>query len=369
MAGRTPANGEDVSATDFSDGAWDSNEMMRGEGDAESEPLEPDDDDEIDGDQPLGDEEGDEPELEADEDGDDELEGEEGEEEAEPEEELEPIEPMPQWPAEFQAQFAQLPPQAQHFVMDTARSMQADYTRKTTAIAQERQFYSGLTEAIRPRAEAWALNGMNPIQAINQVLALSDYAGRDPVGFAQHLCKLRGIDLQAELAKQAPNPEEYVDPQVAALRQPLSQVQARLNQFEQQMAQREQMQQRQAYQQTFHATSAAIDNFASQTGQDGKPLYPFFDTVIDDITAQINAGVRSIPEAYNKAVWANPTTRAKMLARSRSSENAKALQRAQEARRSASSISGHHGGNGSVPTGDMSVGQLLRAAYRGDIGP
>lgn len=384
MNPRLPANGQDVSSMDIDDGAWDSNEMMRGDGEPEAESIDDtEDDDDHDADSDRAgtgdgdDPDGDELELAADEDdqgsddeeaeGDDtdaETEGEEGDDEGE---ELEALEPYAQWPEDFKAAFADLPPKAQHFVMNTARSMQADYTKKTQALTQERQYYGQLGQIISPRVQGWALNGMSPVQAIHQVLALSDYAAQDPVGFAQHLCRMRGVDLQAELAKGQQS-DEYVDPQVQALRQPIAQVQAQLNQMRQEQVQRERQLQQQQGQAAERQMTDAVNQFASRTDATGKPLYPHFDDVIEDVIALVKGGTRDMDRAYRLACQANPQISAKIAARSRASENVKRRREAEEAKNaSRSSLRGSIPANGSIPTENMSVGELLRASYRGEI--
>lgn len=337
---------------DEDDEAWDANEMGRAAGEDEAEPLEDD------GDKP------DDPELEAD--------AEEVDEGDEGEDEFEEIEPPANWPEQEREWFADLPPAMQHAYMARAQNMLADYTRKTQAIAQERQqinqmrqSYSDLERIIGPRQQQWALNGMNPAQAVSQLIALSDFATNDPTGFVKYFSNLRGVDLQSLVQQQS---EEYVDPQVAALRQPLAEVQARLNQLAMQHEQSQQQQSAAQYQQTWNATHAAIDNFARQTDQNGNPLYPFFDEVMDDMTALISSGrAQSMAQAYQDAVWLNPSVRNKMLARSRSIENARARQTVQRAKRAAASLSGASGGNGAFVPDDLSVRDTINAAWSGAI--
>lgn len=352
---------------------WDANEMGRAAGEDESEPLEDDEDGgDTDNAGNLDGEEEDDPELEADgEEGpDDEDDAEE--EGDEDEDELEPLEPLANWPEEFKEAFAELPPPAQHFVMNTARNMQADYTRKTQAIAQERQqmgqmrqAYSEFDRIIAPRAQQWALNGMNPAQAVQQLIALSDFATNDAPGFLKYFANLRGVDLQS-LAN--PSEQEYVDPQVAGLQRIVAQSQAQLNQLTQQYTHGQQQQQVQQYQSAFRATSAAIDDFARQTDQSGQPAYPFFDDVVDDMTVLVESGrARSMPEAYRLAVRLNDNVHAKMAARSRVDENVRARARAQQAKRAAASLSGASGANGAFNRGDLSIRDAITASFNGEL--
>lgn len=50
------------------------------------------------------------------------------------------------------------------------------------------------------------------------------------------------------------------------------------------------------------------------------PAHPFFDELSDDIAAILKTGA-SLAEAYEKAVWANPVTRAKEILRRQGNSN------------------------------------------------
>jgi hypothetical protein len=53
-----------------------------------------------------------------------------------------------------------------------------------------------------------------------------------------------------------------------------------------------------------------IDAFAAD------PAHPYFDELANDITKLFEAGLaKDLPEAYEKAVYANPTTRQKEIDR------------------------------------------------------
>lgn len=336
--------GEGPEPTDDDDGEdWDTNEMADQDG--------PDEDDGT--------------VLEASED------DQEGEEQAEEgEDELEPIEPPANWPEEIREAFGAIPPQLQHWYVNTARHMQADYTRKTQAIAQEKQQiqraqanYAELDRITAPYEQQWALNGMSKPQAISQLIALSNFATNDPKGFIQYFANLRGVDLQ-QLNEQ----QEYVDPQVAALRQPLAEVQARLNQLQEQNTAWQQQQQYQQYQSAFQSVNASIDDFARRTGQDGKPLYPHLNEVMGEMADLIETGrARSMDEAYRHAIWLNESTRNRELQRSRANENARNRQRAEKARRAGSSLSGASGANGAYSSREMSIRDTINGVMDGSL--
>jgi S1-C subfamily serine protease len=84
-----------------------------------------------------------------------------------------------------------------------------------------------------------------------------------------------------------------------------------------------------------HLVSAVCDGKAEEKAAITKevnafatdPAHPFFDEVSDDIIAILKTGA-SLAEAYEKAVWANPVTRQKEIARRQKEKDAKPHQEA-----------------------------------------
>lgn len=283
-----------------------------------------------------------------------------------------PINPPNNWPQQEQVFFRKLPPVMQHAFINRARAMVADYTTKTQQLAQVRNYYKDVDTLIAPRIKAWQLAGMSTGQALQQLLALSDLASEKPMEFIQYFAQLRGIDLgqvgQNPQGGAAPNGGQ-VDPQVAALQRQIAQIQSTVSQTVSQQQQREQ-QARQAQQIAQQRNAEAVINqFASQVGPDGKPLYPFFNQLEGTIATLIQTGqAKSMAQAYEMAAWAHPQVRQQMQARIRRQENEKARKAAEKAKRAAVSVSGASGtGSGRVKTDDMSINALMRAAARGDI--
>jgi hypothetical protein len=145
--------------------------------------------------------------------------------------------------------FYALPPENQKWISDRVRAQEADYTRKTMEVAEQRKLYDKLEQAIAPRRQQFAMNGMDEGTAIGQLLALSDYADSDPVGFTRYLLEQRGIPVSA----LSENVGEYsVDPQLLAM-------QNRLQGFENHFSQ----QQSQQLEQQGEVVSGVIESFAT----------------------------------------------------------------------------------------------------------
>lgn len=86
---------------------------------------------------------------------------------------------------------------------------------------------------------------------------------------------------------------------------------------------------------TSDRVASEVTTFAEAKDDKGAPKHPYFDECHEDIVAYINAG-HTLEKAYEKAVYANPVTRAKELARlqteSAAALRAKAKKEAEDAR-------------------------------------
>lgn len=191
-------------------------------------------------------------------------------------------------PAETQAQLAR--------TMDDINARQTHFAR-----------LEQVEQLISPRRDAWALNGMTDAQALNQLLALSDFAGRDPAGFVKYFSEHNGVDLE-ELVLGA----EPVDPKYAELEKEIALLKNARTQDTQQQQQA-----------SHNNTVNGVVAFASEKGQDGKPLRPYFEELGNDVLPFISAVKAQNPnwshaqvlqEAYDRACWGTPSVRGKMQA-------------------------------------------------------
>jgi hypothetical protein len=104
---------------------------------------------------------------------------------------------------------------------------------------------------------------------------------------------------------------------------------------------------------TRQSLSSMIDKFASD------PKNVHFDVLADDIAALLKGGIPTLEEAYEKAVWANPTTRAKEQARQQTERDAKVRKEAAEkaakarAATAANARASTKVGSGTAPLGSM----------------
>ena len=185
---------------------------------------------------------------------------------------------------------------------------QQSLARTMEGLNQQAARYAPLAEVeqlIAPRVQQWALNGMTPSSALNQLLALSDFAASDPGKFITWFAGQRGINLE-NIAFEQPQ----IDPERLALQQNLQQMQQRIAAFEQQ-------QQQQAH----TAVTNEVQAFIDEKGADGQPLRPYFAEMGNEVMPFV-AMVRDanpswtkqqiLQEAYDRACWAIPAIRAKV---------------------------------------------------------
>lgn len=191
-------------------------------------------------------------------------------------------------------------------------------------VAEQRKVYDKIEEAIAPRRQQFAMNGMDEGTAIGQLLALSDYANSDPVGFSRYLLNQRGIPVSA---LSEPGVENYADPQMLAMQEKM---QGFENYFTQQQAQQ--------LEQQGEVVSNVIDGFATSN-----PFYAELEgEMIPIVTAlrESKPGLTSeqyLQMAYKMALSTNDEVSAKinvdLKAKSEASRIAKAKKQATAAKR------------------------------------
>lgn len=129
-------------------------------------------------------------------------------------------------------------------------------------------------------------------------------------------------ELGRNLGLANPQEQQNIDPTVKALQDKLAAIENSMTHSQQR-----------ALQETQTKVTKDVEAFASDTN------HPYFDEVADDIVAMIHAG-KSLEDAYEKAVWANPVTRQKEMARlqteTQSKLKEKTKQEAEQAKRAAS---------------------------------
>ena len=197
------------------------------------------------------------------------------------------------WRPEAAAKWASLPPEVQAEVA----KREEDIFRGLESYKVDAGFGKSVKSVLDPYLPILKQYNIDPIQQVSGLMqahyTLATGTAEQKQAMFSKLASDYGVALQP------PGEAPYVDPQVAALQQKLLALESNVQGREA----REAAQSRQQL-------STEINTFAAD------PAHPHFDEVASDIAAILKNGyAKNLQDAYEKAIWANPATRAKEQAR------------------------------------------------------
>lgn len=204
-----------------------------------------------------------------------------------------PREPPKSWAKDKHEVWAKLPPDAQDYYELREKQFLDGLEQYKADAGVSRQF----KEIIAPYKAMIQSQGISETQAIQYLLhsqhRLTNGTPEERAAAYQNL----GRDLGIQIPAVGDASQENIDPAILALRKDIDSIKTASAQS-----------QRHALEQARADSAKQVETFAA----DKANLY--FDEVAPDMVPYINAGL-SMPDAYEKAVWSNPVTRAKELAR------------------------------------------------------
>lgn len=221
----------------------------------------------------------------------------EEDEQAESEDDDEPaIEPPQHWAEEHKETFRNLPAEAQNFVLDRHKQMEADYTRKTQEIADVRN-------AVRPAREALNIPEGQEGRYVGSLVNADMYLRQSPNEAIQQIAQAYGIDLGQFGRGNLDEDEDEKDPYVAQLEE-------KVQNLERQFTERTQNEQQ--------ANAAQLDQqiqaFADEKDDKGDYKHPHFAEVRAHMGGLMQAGAaQTLEDAYDQAVWARPDLRQDLI--------------------------------------------------------
>lgn len=204
------------------------------------------------------------------------------EQQEEPEEK---VVPPASWTTEAKDKFSGLDPAIQQEVLKREK----DYARgieKNASLAKQAEVYEQVISPYRAMIQS---EGSDPVRAIQSLLntayTLRSGTNEQKVGLMKQLAQQ--YNIQMDDVSSDYNEDEYIDPEIKALREEISS----LKNTTQSQIQLQQNQQLQSYQQQ-------IDAFASD------PKHEHFDKVRDQMSALLTGGSAStLEEAYEKSLY------------------------------------------------------------------
>lgn len=233
------------------------------------------------------------------------------------------VAPPKTWRKEAAELWAQLPPTVQAEV----QKREDDMFRGLEAYKVDAGLGKSFKTALEPFLPTLQQHGIDPTQQVASLMqahfTLALGTPQEKLALFQQIAQDYGID-----ASQLPDPAgaPFVDPAVSALQSELNSVKSILT-----------AQTRQAQEAKISEITEQINAFAAD------PKNVHFNDVANDMVTLLQAkAVKTLEEAYEKAIWANPVTRAKELERQTAERDAEkrkeATERAAAAKR-ASSVS------------------------------
>ena len=235
--------------------------------------------------------------------------------EAAPEVPETPASPAPNtWRKEVAEKWATLPPEVQ---AEVARR-EADFHKGIEGYRAKAQFADSIDRVLQPHMQTLQGLGVSPDVAIGELLS-ADHKLRygtpqEKQMYFQHLAQSYGVDLK-ELPEMQP-----MDPNVHALQQEIVQLKGWIQNQTQQGQQKE-----------MQELNSTLASFAAD------PKHSHFESVRGHMAALLQAGqATTLEDAYEQAVYANPTTRAAMLQQQLQAARDEAAKKAQAARETAS---------------------------------
>jgi hypothetical protein len=221
-----------------------------------------------------------------------------------------PLEAPKTWRPEAAAEFAKLPVTVQQEVL----KREEDIFKGLEAYKADATVGKSFSTVLQPFQPLLQQHNVDPVRlTANLMQAHATLSLGTPEQKQQLFAKLAadyGVTLpQAASGEEAP----YTDPAVQALQAEIKALQSQLSGTQQQQRQFAEQQQAEVR----SKLTAEIDAFAAD------PAHPHFDEVSSDMVAFIKQGM-SLKDAYDKAVWANPVTRAKEIERTTAESKVKA---------------------------------------------
>lgn len=251
------------------------------------------------------------------------------------------------WRAEAAAKWAEVPAEVQAEIL----KREEDIFKGIESYKEAAQFGATVDKIMTPYKDFLAAEGYDALQQIDGLMkaqyVLAKGTPEQKTAIFNHLIQAYNIPVQGGQPE-----DDYIDPQVKVLREELNSVKSTLTAREQREAAL-----------TRQKIQSEVDAFASL------PENIYFDEVATDVAVLLRGGgATSLKEAYEKAVWANPVTRAKEQERQAkaAAEKAKAESAAKlaSARRATSANISTRARSGSVTAPVTSIDDTLEQTLR-----
>ena len=296
------------------------------------------------------------------------------------------------WSASDKAMFKMQSPEAQDFLLRRNAALEAEFTKKLAPLTELKKDYEPVQQLFAPYVDVLKQKGLTPHTVIQRWADVeTKLTNGHGIDIIDGLVRGYGIDKE-QLAKRlgftsspaAGQSTDAKDP-TAGGTDPTAQMLAALERkiaetFEPKLKKIDQWEAAQQQNQIAAAKAGEdrveklISDFKTATDEKGDLRHPYYDELEQEMTTlavSYQASGRplpDLPQLYEQAVWANPSTRQALLATQKAAQEAKAAEEARakaaSARRAASSVTGAPGsGQSSRPVrGELSLREQLAEA-------
>lgn len=219
--------------------------------------------------------------------------------------------PVPKtWPKEMHDHWSKTPKEVQDY-WEVREKQMLDGLEQYKGDAV---YGKAMRDAVTPYMALIQAQGIDAPRAVQTLLnahyKLSVSPPSQKAQYLDYIAKQYGIDQS--LRQQSQGGQQTADPRLAQLQDELHQLKQVIHSGSEQQLNAERTR-----------ISQEVNTFASD------PAHPYFDEVADDIIVMLKAGL-PLQDAYDRAVWANPGTRAKETARIQTEAKAEADKKARE---------------------------------------
>lgn len=238
-----------------------------------------------------------------------------------------PIDSPVSWSAEMKAKFGTLPPEVQQYVVQRDKETHEHISRLGETVSRFRP----IGQLLEQHVDSFRSKGLGYAEGVGQLLAAQKALDTDPVSAIAHLANVYGVDLGRLIG------QEGRSPQSEALQEQVKTLTAELVSLKRSVGSREAAEQQQKQSQ--------LEQIVSKFSADK----PDFEELADEIYAQIGAIRAANPNlstedmltnAYEKASWANPKTRAARIEKETKAAEQKRLEEAKKASEAAKKAAG-----------------------------
>jgi hypothetical protein len=225
------------------------------------------------------------------------------------------IAPPHSWSAEAKAKWATVPPELQTVIAKRETEAHEAITRA----GQQIKMFEPMARVIEQNADTFRRNNLAPQDGVERLLAVEQWLATDPASAIGEIARAYGVDLQRlngdqPAATDGTRQGTQPDPLVSTLQSQLAATAKEVNQLKSYLT---------AQQRTQHETEQfALDRQIADFAKDQK--HPHFETVRKTMAKLMEAddGL-SMADAYERATYAIPETRQRILADQRKTDEDK----------------------------------------------